>query len=248
MRPSCLTLPAGAPVHKIGRCIELTERDSIMHTLYIYPTTSNEGAPVGRPSTPILSLDIIATAAIKQVDRTGRLEMIKLAASLGVVPSSLYHHVSGRAAIIEAIRMRLTAEMARPLPPQASWEELLREAVTVVSRAWRAHPKLAVMVFSAPVSDDAALVGYDNILGQLFAAGLPPEAGVRVLALFDAISSGLAFDGLVPGIGWEPREDLPVPHVRAALAAAPAMDRHEQVERLACDMLIAAVRQEMASR
>jgi hypothetical protein len=44
---------------------------------------------VGRPSTPLLSQEAIAVAALRLVDRTGEFTIAQVADALGVRPSSL---------------------------------------------------------------------------------------------------------------------------------------------------------------
>jgi carbon-monoxide dehydrogenase medium subunit len=58
---------------------------------------------VGRPSTPLLSREAIAAAAVGVVDRTGEFTIAQVADALGVRPSSLYNHLSSKGEIVEAI-------------------------------------------------------------------------------------------------------------------------------------------------
>lgn len=69
---------------------------------------------MGRPSTPILSTDRIATAALDLVNSTGGFTIPGLARRLKVSPSSLYNHVAGREQIVELLRERAMSEVNLP--------------------------------------------------------------------------------------------------------------------------------------
>lgn len=68
-----------------------------------------------RPRVPMLSVEKIALAALEQIDATGDFSIPLLADRLEVGASSLYHHVDGRAGIIEAVRQHLSAGSAGAL-------------------------------------------------------------------------------------------------------------------------------------
>ena len=67
-----------------------------------------------RPRTPLLSTERIADAAMELVDAGSPFGVNAIARRLGVTPSSLYNHVSGRDEIIELMRGRL-GEQYMPL-------------------------------------------------------------------------------------------------------------------------------------
>ena len=51
---------------------------------------------MARPSTPQLSSELIAAAALKLVDKNGEFTIPQLAKALSVSASSLYNHVGGK--------------------------------------------------------------------------------------------------------------------------------------------------------
>src|SRR5579859_2856148 len=81
--------------------------------------------PRGRP--PKLSTAAIVAAAIGLLDRDGAdaLTMRRLGAELGVEAMSLYRHVAGRRALLDAIADGLAAEI-EPHDGSGDWADALR--------------------------------------------------------------------------------------------------------------------------
>ena len=71
---------------------------------------------MGRPSTPLLSQELIAAAALELVDGTGEFTVAQVASALKVRPSSLYNHVAGKAQIVEAMRALIFREVPAVAP------------------------------------------------------------------------------------------------------------------------------------
>ena len=93
---------------------------------------------MARPHRPILSRELIIATALDLIDRTGRFTLPELAQRLGVSVSSLYHHIEGRASIVEGIRGLLAATMTPPTEPD--WQDAVVHWATSYRDAFAAHP------------------------------------------------------------------------------------------------------------
>lgn len=133
------------------------------------PLSTTDRAPLNRQR--------IARAALALVDREGltALTMRRLGAELGVEAMSLYKHVAGKEAILDAVRGLLIDEFAGRLPatPTGDW----RHDLATIARTYRAvggdHPVAFGLLARAP--GRAYLAGRDlaeAAIGQLVDAGL----------------------------------------------------------------------------
>ncbi|MFH8558388.1 TetR family transcriptional regulator [Streptomyces celluloflavus] len=70
---------------------------------------------MGRPHTPLLGTDRIIREALALIDAEGAdaFSLPRLAARLGIRTPSLYHHVTGRAAVVEGVRRLVTRRGTR---------------------------------------------------------------------------------------------------------------------------------------
>jgi AcrR family transcriptional regulator len=140
----------------------------------------------------------------------------ELAQRLGVSVSSLYHHVSGRAAIVEGIRGLMAAPFAE-IPADAPWEA----AVVLWARSYRdafaAHPAAIPALVAQTISDPATLEQYDRIAGLLRGAGFSPNSVVLSITMLDNLCLGAALDVGAPSVIWEDtgRGDSPLRQVLA---------------------------------
>jgi TetR/AcrR family transcriptional regulator, tetracycline repressor protein len=129
------------------------------------------------PGRKTLSRDRILEAALRLVDAEGidALSMRRLAADLGVNPMSIYHHVSGKDALIAGLVEAVFSEARPPTPDEGTWQERVRQSARVYRRLVRAHPNLVL----ALLADAAAVsVGIIQIAEPVYAAlddaGLSP--------------------------------------------------------------------------
>lgn len=175
---------------------------------------------MARPSKPILSVDKIATAAIEAVDASGQFTMPGVAKALGVSPSSLYNHVSGKSEIVEIMRAQLIKDQPMHVDPEAPWEE----SVVGVLRAYRAsfakHPRLIPILTSYTVAAPAVMEVYEALARVLRDSGIPVAELLDAITLIDTFSIGSALDLAAPEEVWDSR-DAAGPTLRAAIDAAP---------------------------
>lgn len=157
-----------------------------------------------RPHRAILSRELIFSTALEMTDRAGRFTVPELAQRLGVSVSSLYHHVQGRAEIIEGIRGLMTPSLTS-LDANTPWEV----AVTDWARAYRdsfaAHPAAIPALVAQTVSAPATLAQYDLIAQVLERAGLSADSIVMAITMLDTLCLGAALDLAAPSVIWQPR-------------------------------------------
>lgn len=118
----------------------------------------------------------IVTAAVALVDRDGleRFGVRRLADELGVDPMSIYHHIKGKAALLDAISEAVLAEVAAVLDDAPhDWEEIARRTAhgyrEMAYRHPRVFPLLATRAQTAPV----ALTALERLVTAMREAGLP---------------------------------------------------------------------------
>jgi AcrR family transcriptional regulator len=164
---------------------------------------------VARPRQPILSRDLIISTALDLIDRTGRFTLPELAQRLGVSVSSLYHHVPGRADIVEGIRGRLVATMVAPTEPD--WQDAVVHWATSYRDAFAAHPAAIPLLVGQTVSDPATLAQYDQLTELLQQrAGLTGDDLVVAITMLDTLCLGAALDLGAPSEVWAAGRDSPL--------------------------------------
>jgi AcrR family transcriptional regulator len=157
---------------------------------------------MARPHRPILSRELIATAALELVDRDGRFTVPELAHKLGVSVSSLYHHVDGRADIVEGIRGLLTRPLAAA-EPAADWQEAVRRWATAYRDGFAAHPAAIPMLVGQTVGNPDTLAQYDRLAAILEdQAGLSGDDLLVAITMLDTLCLGAALDLAAPAEVW----------------------------------------------
>ncbi|RZQ63815.1 TetR/AcrR family transcriptional regulator C-terminal domain-containing protein [Amycolatopsis suaedae] len=146
----------------------------------------------------VLEVARIVRAAMDIADDEGMsaLSMRRLAADLGVPPTSLYRHVSGREQLV--LLMIRSAFGARPLPEPGpdGWEAKLRLVCRLQWDLYREHPWLAEHIsLTRPLLVPEAMAQTEWTLRALDGLGLSPaELTTEVIAL-SAFVGGMALLG-----------------------------------------------------
>ncbi len=156
---------------------------------------------MARPRQAILSKRLIFSSALELIDKTGRFTVPELAQRLGVSVSSLYHHVAGRAAVVEGIRGLLAeqidgADAARP------WPERVRRWAESYRAAFAGHPAAIPLLVGQTITDSTTLAAYDTIAEVLTGAGLTGEQVVTAVIMLDTLCLGAALDTAAPTTVW----------------------------------------------
>jgi AcrR family transcriptional regulator len=179
---------------------------------------------VARPKTPLLSAARIADAAIELADRTGDVQMIQLARHLGVAPSSLYSHVTGRAKVIDLARLRMLERM-EPLGPAHDWREAVANLLRRLTALYARHRRILPLLSTTAMACDRSLAVYEPMFAALLEGGFRRDQLRLVVAMVEFQAFGLAQGLPAPAMSDHIRETLPaytasVDHSRYDLATA----------------------------
>jgi AcrR family transcriptional regulator len=191
-----------------------------------------------------------AVAVIEEAGLDG-VTMRGLARRLGVDTMSLYNHVDGRDALLDAVAEFVLADVAPPRPTGN-----LREDVTAIARAFRAtatrYPNCAPLVLTRQLGSSAALAPVEAGLSILRTAGFPPERAVHVLRAALAYVVGTLLREVSASPAFSGDDRLGAAHRHAELAssgfahvaeAAPHLavcDHHDEFE-FGLDLVITAL-------
>ena len=201
---------------------------------------------MGRPKAPLLSREQVVAAALELVDAEGDFSFPKLAKSLGVSQSSIYHHVSGRAELVEMLRGAAFRAGDDALSPNAPWHEKLRDTIRRYRSGFAEHPRLAPLLASTAVENPDILGMYDGIAAVLAEAGFRGPDTVSAIGLVDSFAMGAALDLSAPDVPWRPSHGS-YPALEEALAqAAPPAQRADAAFEFGLETLIAGLRARIA--
>ncbi|WP_271177062.1 TetR/AcrR family transcriptional regulator [Leifsonia poae] len=197
-----------------------------------------------RPSSPILSADRIADAAIALVDAGKAFGVNALARELGVTPSSLYNHVEGRDAIVELMRGRLAVRAAISVPDGLAWDAVVAYVVRSQRAMFAEHPLVLPLLVGKPVTDVTVLGYYEALAEALLSAGFPDDEVLVIVAVLDAFALGSGLDLSAPPEVWqaEPGSALG----RLVAGGEPGQVRADRAFDLGVDLLLASLRARLA--
>lgn len=176
----------------------------------------------GRPRKALLDRARIGQAALELVDQTGDFTLPELARRLGVQTASLYHHVDGRAGVIEVLREQVADAMDPTTLEDEPWDEALAGFARSYRAVFAAHPRVVPLLTTATVRSATVIRAYDRMVARLIEIGVPQAAAMRILTALDNFVIGSALDLAAPEVMWEVPEGVEVPALAAALAAQPA--------------------------
>jgi len=176
---------------------------------------------VGRPAKAVLTRARIGSAALELVDATGDFTLPELARRLGVQTASLYHHVDGRAGIIEVLREQVSDAMDAIALEDGPWDLALARYFRSYRQVFATHPRVVPLLTTATVRSEKVIRAYDRMVARLGEAGIPAERAMRILTALDNFVIGSALDLAAPDVMWEVPDDVEAPALSAALAAQP---------------------------
>ncbi|MEW1724507.1 TetR/AcrR family transcriptional regulator C-terminal domain-containing protein [Streptomyces sp. NPDC093109] len=153
---------------------------------------------MARPSKPLLSPEIIVGAALEMTAETGGFTVPELAKRLGVRPSSLYNHVSGRAEIIELIRRQMHEAMAVRVDVNADWPDVVRLVASAHRASMARHPWLIPLLATSPADLDTSITTIENVATVLSKAGFTDQDVLMTIAMMDIITIGASLDLVSP--------------------------------------------------
>ncbi|WP_347977252.1 TetR/AcrR family transcriptional regulator C-terminal domain-containing protein [Microbacterium sp. ProA8] len=193
-----------------------------------------------RPRVNLLSVELIADAAIALADSGEPFSVNALARRLGVTPSSLYNHVDGKDAIIELMRGRLSRRYL-PAPVAGDWEAVIAGTVRALRRLYAEHPLIVPLIVGKTITDPGVIAQYDHLAAALVEAGVPDGEVLAVVAIVDAYAIGFGLDLASPDEVWQP--DTPTTTLgRLITDAAQGAERSDAAFEIGLEMLIASLR------
>jgi AcrR family transcriptional regulator len=196
---------------------------------------------VGRPSTPLLSKDAIAVAALRLVDRTGEFTIAQVADALGVRPSSLYNHLASKDEIVEAMRSFVFREGGFEGDHTGPWDEVVRTLLRRYRGCFARHPRLIPLVTAYTVSSPEVMGMYDELAETLRAAGVADGQLLDVITMCDSVVLGAALDLAAPDEVWAVDQARSPALIAAIREAGSGRDRSDRAFELALDILLAGI-------
>jgi AcrR family transcriptional regulator len=196
---------------------------------------------VGRPSTPLLSRDAIAAAALRLVDRTGEFTIAQVAGALGVRPSSLYNHLASKGEIVEAMRSFVFRQGGFEADHAGTWDQTARTLLRRYRECFARHPRLIPLVTAYTVSSPEVMGMYDELAEILSAAGVPDGQLLDVITMCDSIVLGAALDLAAPDEVWAVDQARSPALIAAIQQAGSGRQRSDRAFELALDLLIVGI-------
>ena len=196
---------------------------------------------MGRPSTPLLSKDAIAVAALRLVDRTGEFTIAQVAEALGVRPSSLYNHLSSKGEIIEAMRSFVFREGGFEAGHSGTWDQTVRALLRRYRECFARHPRLIPLVTAYTVSSPEVMGMYGELAETLSAAGVQDGQLLDVITMCDSVVLGAALDLAAPAEVWAVDQARSPALIAAIQQAGSGRQRADRAFDLALDILIAGI-------
>lgn len=193
-----------------------------------------------RPRVNLLSVDLIADAAIELADSGETFGVNALARRLGVTPSSLYNHVDGKDAIVELMRARL-GERYLPEPVSGAWDDIVVGTVRGLRRLYADHPLIVPLLVGKTITDPGVIASYDRLATALARAGVPDDEVLAIVAIVDAYAMGFGLDLTSPDEIWS--TEVPTTTLgRLVTDAAPGRGRSDRAFEIGLEMLLASLR------
>jgi AcrR family transcriptional regulator len=192
----------------------------------------------------LLSVELIADAAIELADSGETFGVNALARKLGVTPSSLYNHVDGKDAIIELMRARL-GERYLPEPVTGEWDEIVTGTVRGLRHLYAEHPLIVPLIVGKTITDPGVIASYDRLATALSAAGVPDDEVLAIVAIVDAYAIGFGLDLTSPDEIWRP--GIPTTTLgRLIEDAATGPERSDRAFEIGLEMLVESLRLRVA--
>ena len=145
-----------------------------------------------RARRPGITRDRVTDRAIAIVDAEGlsALSMRRLARDLGIDPMSLYNHVSDKADLLDAMQVRLLADLGVEAGDPSDLDGYLRGVGRAYRRVTLAHPAAMPVVFTRAITAPEALRPVEHILETLGAAGVSGGPALTIVATLFGFLNG----------------------------------------------------------
>ena len=210
------------------------------------PVTAAPRRRRGRPSSPLLTVDGITTAAVALLEERGQdgLTMAALARRLGVAPSALYNHVATKQDVLRAVQDHVNARIDCSPFETLPWDEALAAWARSYRDAYARHPALVPVIAVTPVRSAPHTVAmYERVTAGLLAAGWPEHLLTNVVVAVESFVLGSALDTQAPPDIFDPGELADsAPAFTAANRARPAGDTAHDAFELGLTALLTGLR------
>ena len=151
----------------------------------------------GTQATQPLTRSDVIRVAVEMGDREGleSLSMRKLAAELGVEAMSLYHHVAGKDAILDAMVEATYSEIDSP-EAGVAWRPALKRRTISARAVLLRHPWAVALMDSRRNPGPATLRHHDAVLGSLRRGGFSISQAATAFSLIDSYLFGFVLQEL----------------------------------------------------
>jgi AcrR family transcriptional regulator len=173
---------------------------------------------MGRPRKALLDRSRIGRTALELIDESGDFTVPEIARRLGVQTASVYHHVEGRAGVIELVRDRVADGLEERALDRHPWDAALEAWARSYRAAFAAHPRAIPMLMTSPVRAPRVIEQYERVAGLLLDAGFTPDTVMPVITGLDNIVLGSALDMSAPEVMWVAEESDEAPRLGRAQA------------------------------
>lgn len=135
----------------------------------------------------------IVEAAVRVADAGGyaAISMRNVGKELGVEAMSLYHHVAGKDALLDALADWVFARIELPAA-DAPWREGMRLRAASMRRVLVGHPWALTLIDSRTNPGPALLAHHDSVIGCLRRGGFSIELAAQAFSVIDAYVYGFA--------------------------------------------------------
>lgn len=174
---------------------------------------------MGRPRKALLDRARIGRTALELVDETGDFTVPEVARRLGVQTASVYHHVDGRAGVIELLREQVVDDLDTGTLDGRPWDIALDVWARSYRAAFAAHPRAIPMLMTSPVRASRVIEQYERVAGLLLDAGFAPETVMPIVTGLDNLVLGSALDMSAPEVMWVVGEETQAPRLALVQAA-----------------------------
>ncbi|MBC3186111.1 TetR/AcrR family transcriptional regulator [Corynebacterium sp. zg-331] len=192
----------------------------------------------GRPSYSLVNREKIAEAALAIIHRLGydKLTMARIAEQIGVSPSALYNHVSGKHELLLLVEDTVMGQVdTSPLYRALDGTITPRDALAAWAESYRdvfaRHSPLVSVIAHAPISGAPRAVAMYELVARVYVrAGVPTEEVLPRIVMLESFIYGSAFDVHAPADLFRVPESagFDAPTLDAAHRAAPTGPEEER--------------------
>lgn len=149
------------------------------------------------PRRPPLTQDRIIDGAVRVADRGGLalVTMRNVGKELGVEAMSLYHHLSGKEALLDGLANWVFTQIDLP-DPSAAWRPAMAERAASARRALSQHPWALGLIESRRSPGPALLRHHDAVLACLRHNGFSVTLAAHAFSAIDAYVYGFVLTEL----------------------------------------------------